>query len=550
MTTSIPKPAQQPQQIQPSPTEAIFFGHLNDFVREGRLHVEPKIPATECRIAGGWVRDKLLGLPSHDLDVTLSSCAGYPFAQAFVEYLRSVPSAESIEITSIGKVSANPEQSKHLETATTRILGLECDFVQLRSEVYADGSRIPSEVRIGTPLEDAERRDITINTLFYNVHTQSVEDWTGKGMDDLANHRIRTPLPPLQTFYDDPLRILRCLRFASRFGYALDKELTECLGDETLMESLRTRISRERVGIEVEKMIKGPNPLLAIELITNLNLYPHIFVIPTAKPSNDPKDFFPAPYPISDALLGGQILTSIMSGNLRSHVHPALFAKLNERKLHAIWLAIALLPYRRGLLKEKKKDITMAEVVIRDGIKLGNAEREAVARLYAAHEKLSPPAFHSHEPERLRSGLGLILREVYINDPATDTAWTNALVFSMIMDLLPHVQLGDIQANERVLEVMKRYYDYTAKVEELGLGSAIEEKPRIDGNELNATLGLKPSQLTKYLMLEVVRWQLDNPSGTAEDCKAFLLKSQAEGTLPTMESLGLGVPANKKRRRD
>jgi hypothetical protein len=72
----------------------------------------------------------------------------------------------------------------------------------------------------------------------------------------------------------------------------------------------------------------------------------------------------------------------------------------------------------------------------------------------------------------------------------------------------------------------------------------------LQGNELNATLGLKPSQLTKYLMLEVVRWQLDNPSGTAEDCKAFLLKSQAEGTLPTMESLGLGVPANKKRRRD
>ena len=59
MTTSIPKPAQQPQQIQPTPTEEIFFGHLNDFVREGRLRVEPEIPVTECRIAGGWVRDKV-----------------------------------------------------------------------------------------------------------------------------------------------------------------------------------------------------------------------------------------------------------------------------------------------------------------------------------------------------------------------------------------------------------------------------------------------------------------------------------------------------------
>ena len=114
----------------------------------------------------------------------------------------------------------------------------------------------------------------------------------------------------------------------------------------------------------------GPNPLLAIQLIAGLNLYPHIFVIPTARPSTNIDEFFPAPHPISDSLLGGQILTSIMSGALQSHVHPALFTKLNERRLQFIWLAIALLPYRGGLLKEKKKDITMAEVVIRDGIKV------------------------------------------------------------------------------------------------------------------------------------------------------------------------------------
>ena len=67
---------------------------------------------------------------------------------------------------------------------------------------------------------------------------------------------------------------------------------------------------------------------------------------------------------------------------------------------------------------------------------------------------------------------------------------------------------------------------------------------------MNRALGLKPSQLTKYLMLEVVRWQLDNPEGTAEDCKQYLLERQKEESLPTMESLGLGAPANKKRRRD
>lgn len=60
-----------------------------------------------------------------------------------------------------------------------------------------------------------------------------------QGLSDLANHRIRTPLPPLQTFQDDPLRILRCLRFASRFGYELDEELKESLKDEGILVSMR-----------------------------------------------------------------------------------------------------------------------------------------------------------------------------------------------------------------------------------------------------------------------------------------------------------------------
>jgi hypothetical protein len=104
--------------------------------------------------------------------------------------------------------------------------------------------------------------------------------------------------------------------------------------------------------------------------MSELELYPHIFITPTAKPSNDPNDFFPAPHPVADAFTGGQILSFILDGPFRQHVHPSLFAKLDGRRLHHMWLAIALLPYRDGLLKEKKKDITMAEVVIRDGIKV------------------------------------------------------------------------------------------------------------------------------------------------------------------------------------
>jgi phenylpropionate dioxygenase-like ring-hydroxylating dioxygenase large terminal subunit len=81
---------------------------------------------------------QLLNLPSSDLDVALNIPSGWAFATEFVDYLH----AKGVHTGSVGRVAANPEQSKHLETGTTTILGLDCDFVGLRSESYAD-SRIP-----------------------------------------------------------------------------------------------------------------------------------------------------------------------------------------------------------------------------------------------------------------------------------------------------------------------------------------------------------------------------------------------------------------------
>ena len=78
---------------------------------------------------------------SRDLDVALSTSSGYNFALDFADYLKG----KKVSVSDVGRVAANPEQSKHLETGTTRIMGLECDFVGLRNETYTD-SRIPSKV--------------------------------------------------------------------------------------------------------------------------------------------------------------------------------------------------------------------------------------------------------------------------------------------------------------------------------------------------------------------------------------------------------------------
>eukprot|EP00798_Chlamydomonas_sp_ICE-L_P031440 gene31440-6618_t len=172
--------------------------------------------STVLRCAGGWVRDKLLGKQSMDIDIALDDCSGKDFAERVNQYLRGQGKDQDARIAVI---QSNPDQSKHLETARMKINDLWIDFVNLRSETYAQDSRIPT-MEFGTAEQDALRRDLTINSLFYNINQGGVEDLTGKGMQDLRQGLIRTPLAAMETFLD--------------VVFALPKETEEQLGPAAL----------------------------------------------------------------------------------------------------------------------------------------------------------------------------------------------------------------------------------------------------------------------------------------------------------------------------
>jgi len=253
-------------------------GALRTLLLDVAKYVQPTSPS-ELRFTGGWVRDKLLGVGSHDIDVAINDMTGYQFGLKMKEYLEIAGNPEkyglqgvaqsedeatggkknidkSKIVSGLHKIEANPEKSKHLETVTTRVFGLDIDLVNLRKEVYTEDSRNP-QMEFGTPEEDAERRDATINAMFYNLQTQTIEDFTGRGFNDMEAKIIRTPLDPYQTFRDDPLRVLRLIRFASRLGYTIDPESEKYMKDQTIQKALGAKISRERVGIELDKMLKG-----------------------------------------------------------------------------------------------------------------------------------------------------------------------------------------------------------------------------------------------------------------------------------------------------
>ena len=224
------------------------------------------------RCAGGWIRDKMLGKDSDDIDIAIDKMTGSQFG----EYLQK-------ELGKSGNViKANPDQSKHLETMTINIFGQDIDFVNLRSESYGD-SRIP-EMQFGDAQTDALRRDLTINALFYNINSGQVEDFTGKGIEDLENMVLRTPLDPVKTFIDDPLRILRLLRFYSRYkGSTIDSTALEAMKNPEVQKALKEKISPERVLKEWKKMFAGPQISQALKILHDTDIWDNVLKIDKMK---------------------------------------------------------------------------------------------------------------------------------------------------------------------------------------------------------------------------------------------------------------------------
>ena len=232
--------------------------------------IEKYTPTTQAFLVGGFVRDKLLGIPSNDIDI-MTTISGADFAHLVTKYLN---------IDDPHVIKENPDKSKFLETATANIpLSSgeiqEIDFAQARSEVYHENSRIP-EIKPATPQEDAYRRDLTINTLTYDVLKGELVDFTGKGLKDLITGTIRTPEDPLKTFKDDPLRIFRTIRFASKYNSNIDEETYKAMLDPSLREDIKQKISKERIGVEITKMLKNPNPENALKLLKDTGLWQDI----------------------------------------------------------------------------------------------------------------------------------------------------------------------------------------------------------------------------------------------------------------------------------
>ena len=256
------------------PNEQAIFGMLKSYAIEKDIVL---------RVAGGWVRDKILGKENDDIDFTVANIAGMGMSgKVFSDML-------CVHINGLGggwvckDKTLTTEETAKLETATLIISvpsdfekPFELDFVGFRSEVYSENSRVPS-VSPGTILQDTERRDFTINALYYNINTGKIEDYVG-GVRDIHRRIIRTPIDAKTSFSNDPLRILRALRFRARFQFTLDNSIKLAMSDIEVQNKFKKISSRGRIGQEILGCFKkGSDPMLAFKEIYECSLWYIIF---------------------------------------------------------------------------------------------------------------------------------------------------------------------------------------------------------------------------------------------------------------------------------
>ncbi|MEL7249039.1 MAG: HD domain-containing protein [Bacteroidota bacterium] len=205
-------------------------------------------------VVGGYVRDRLLARPSKDMDIVCVG-SGIELAQAVAKRLRPRPRVTTY---------------KRFGTAMLKHEGIEVEFVGARKESYRSDSRKPI-VEEGSLADDQNRRDFTINALAVSLNETNygaiIDPFDG--LEDLEQKKIITPLEPGKTFSDDPLRMMRAIRFASQLGFYIEEHTLEAIS------KFRNRIkiiSQERIATELNKILLSAKPSVGFKLLFDTGL--------------------------------------------------------------------------------------------------------------------------------------------------------------------------------------------------------------------------------------------------------------------------------------
>ena len=458
-----------------------------------------------CRVAGGWVRDKLLGKESDDIDIALNDMKGSTLANLINEEL--YPGKNKV-----GIIQQNVEKGKNLETATIKVCQTWIDLVNLRCE---------DKNKIGTPITDAERRDLSINSLFYNINEGKVEDFTNKGIHDLENGIIETPIDAEITFRDDPLRILRMLRFAIKYKFRIGFNINNYIekNKEEIVKNFYDNISKERIEKELYKVFNMNNSSFAIAYLYSFNILDIILLTKNYDQENNYDNIF---LKIANLYILGEYLlekTKIFE------------IEMNPENFNKIDYSLLLLTLYFRNIKNNNDNSLMNQQILKFTYKTSTDYLKSNYLMCAYFDEL----YNLINQENYnRLFIGKVLRKITYKNILP------CLYASIAYEYIEKTQLNnlmnDIDNNllQNIIEKNKRFLSYIINEDMMHIDKM---KPLFNGKEILEKLNMKAGKELGILIEYLIDEQIKEPKLNKDDAIVLLKKKKDE--------IGLIVNDNK-----
>jgi putative nucleotidyltransferase with HDIG domain len=440
----------------------------------------------ECYAVGGYVRDKLLQRPTKDIDIV---CLG-----SGIDFAKKVAA----------EFSPKPQVTvfKNFGTAMFHVNGIDVEFVGARKESYERNSRKPF-VEEGTLEDDQNRRDFTINALAISLNDNNfgeIIDSFG-GIKDLAQKIIRTPLDPDITFSDDPLRMMRAIRFATQLNFSIEESTYSSI--ERNKERIKI-LSQERITDELNKIILSPVPSVGFKKLFDTGILQLIF-------------------PEMVALQGAQYVDG--KGHKDNFYHTLQVLDNLSRNTNDLWLRWAAILHDIGKPATKRFNK-------RSGWTFHGHEVRGANMVQGIFKKLKLPM--NQKMKYVEKLVLLHLRPIALNKKDITDSAIRRLLFEAGDDIDDLMMLceADITTKDssKLERYLKNFEHVRVKLRELEESDKIRNmQPPVSGEEIMNYFGIKPSRVVGEIKNAIKDAILDGEiNNNHEEAFKFMLQKAEE----------------------